>query len=76
MKRIKPIRILSAKTIEHTKRFVVSSATDSRRHYVVVRQSERKWKCSCPRWIFGVKQPDGSRRRDFCKHILFTRRAA
>ena len=50
-------------------RFVVNSATDARRHYVVLRKSARIWQCSCPRWIYGVKQDDGTRRRIPCKHI-------
>jgi predicted nucleic acid-binding Zn finger protein len=55
---------------ETVNRFIVNSATDGRRRYVVLRQSQHNWKCSCPRWIFGVKQADGSRRRLPCKHIF------
>jgi predicted nucleic acid-binding Zn finger protein len=62
----KEIRIISRKR----NRIVVSSATDARRHYVVVIGSSlNNSKCSCPRWIYGVKTPSG-RRRVPCKHIL------
>jgi predicted nucleic acid-binding Zn finger protein len=70
------IRILRRKTEPTAKKFTVNSATDSRRQYIVTRKTARRWMCSCPRWIFGVKQPDGSRRRVNCKHILSVRRAA
>lgn len=50
-------------------RFVVQSTSDARRHYIVTRTPRGKWQCSCPRWIFGVKQSDGTRRRVPCKHI-------
>jgi hypothetical protein len=71
-----PIAILSSRLEKAIRKFVVNSATDRRRRYIVTRKSANKWQCSCPRWIFGVKQPDGTRRRENCKHILFVRRAA
>ncbi len=63
------IRIVSSTTQHGERRMVVTSATDARRRYIVTRRTSGRWLCSCKRWIFGVKQPDGSRRRENCKHI-------
>jgi hypothetical protein len=68
----KPIRVISSTTSDGVRRDVVSSASDARRRYIVTVSSPRKAKCSCPRWIFGVKTPTGRRRID-CKHILALR---
>jgi hypothetical protein len=70
------IRILRSKKVDGVRKFVVNSATDARRRYVITRRTASKWQCSCPRWIFGVKQADGTRRRENCKHILMVRGAA
>jgi hypothetical protein len=60
---------------------VVSSQSDARRRYnVVLGPTANKSRCSCKRWIFGVKATTvygpnfgkkQQRRRTPCKHILF-----
>ena len=49
-------------------RFTVSSFTDPKKKYVVVKQGAR-YACSCPAWIY-------SKRRQDCKHIEKIRKAA
>jgi len=58
------IRITKRQRTNKGRRFTVTSASDARRRYIVLRASGRRggivWKCSCPRYIFC---------RERCKHI-------
>jgi len=67
------MNILQSKLENGVRKFTVQSLTDARRHYIITRRATNKWQCSCPRWIYGVKQADGTRRRESCKHILAVR---
>jgi hypothetical protein len=68
------MKILSRERRGTETRFKVTSESDARKHYVVLRVSERKWKCACKSWIIPKKLVIGRRvirRRVNCKHIRF-----